>query len=117
MISTAFQLGIGAGIIASGAFVHELTHAAAAKLLGGRVLNVDLIRLHVDIQMPTATRNRLMLLAPGIVGMGLSPLLVWLWMSRAPLVFKGAVSIAWVLYTLNGGTEGELSLRNTKPAT
>ncbi len=117
MISTISQLGIGAGIIAVGAVAHELTHAVVGKLLGGRVFDVDLVRLHVDIEMPTATRNNLMLLAPGIIGMALSPLLVWLWTSTVPLVIKGAVSVAWVVYTLNGGTDGELALRSTNTAT
>ena len=114
MISTISHLGIGAGIIAAGAVGHELTHAVTGRLLGGRVLDVDLVNLHVDMHMPSEIRNRLMLLSPGIVGLTLSPLLLWLWTSSASLLMKGAVTIAWVVYTLNGGTNGELSLRETK---
>lgn len=114
MISTISHLGIGAGIIAVGAVGHELTHALVGRLLGGRVLDVDLVNLHVDMQMPSDITKRLMLLAPGIVGVALSPLLLWLWTSSSSLSIKGAVSIAWIVYTLNGGTNGELSLRETK---
>ena len=111
---TIAQLSTGAAIIAAAAVGHELTHAVVGRLLGGRVLEVDLVNLHVDMQMPSDITNRLMLLAPGIVGVALSPLLLWLWTSSSSLWIKGAVTIAWLVYTLNGGTNGELTLRETK---
>jgi len=40
-----------------GAWLHELTHAVAAVVLGGRYERIDLRRLHVDFSVPTARRE------------------------------------------------------------
>lgn len=111
MFSTALSVGVGAIVIYWGAVAHELTHAAAARLLGGRVLDIDLARLHVDAKMPDERRRDLMLLAPAIVGVAISPAIGAVLLSDASLLVKGTILFAWLVYTANGGTEGELTLR------
>lgn len=113
MLATALSVGVGAIVIYWGAVAHELTHAAAARLLGGRVLDIDLARLHVDAEMPDARSRDLMLIAPAIVGAAISPAVVAVLLSDMSLLAKGAIGFSWLIYTANGGTEGELSLRRT----
>jgi len=115
LVGSIFEIGVGVGIIVAAAYAHELTHAAVGKALGGRLLAVDVIGLEVVMEMPSERTNSAMLLAPGIVGVAVVPLVVAVWASSASLMIKGAVSLAWGVYTLAGGTEGELTLANPKP--
>ena len=115
MIGTAMTVLESVAIIASGPILHELTHAAVARALGGSVIDIDLFDLYVDFEAPSAFRERLVLLAPGVIGLLLTPL-VWVAWNALPLVFAGAVVIAWLLYCFNGGTHGELSILQTEPA-
>lgn len=107
---SALEVVAGVAIIVWGAVLHELTHAAAGKLLGGRVRRVDLLRLFVDVEIEPGWRRRAMLLAPGVVGILVAPLLLVVARLDASLVLVGALVIAWVVYTFNGGAEGELGL-------
>lgn len=106
---------IGAPVV--GAWLHELTHAAAARLLGGEVHSVDLLSLFVDFEFdPRApVREQLVLLAPAIVGIAIAPIALIFW--------SGSVSpwtlvwvLAWVVYTLNGGAQGEIHLSTFFPS-
>ena len=115
LVVTMVEIGVGVGIIVAAAYAHELTHAAVGKALGGRLLAVDVIGLEVVMEMPNERTNSAMLLAPGIVGVALVPLVAAVWASSASLVLKGAVTLAWGVYTLAGGTEGELTLANPQP--
>lgn len=113
MLSTALSVAVGAIVVYWGAAAHELTHAAAARLLGGRVLDIDLARLHVDVEMPDERSRDLMLLAPAIVGAAISPGVAAVLLSDMSLLAKASVAFSWLIFTANGGTEGELSLRRT----
>jgi hypothetical protein len=90
-----------------GAWLHELVHAAAAVLVGGRVVEIDLWNLHVDFTAPSERRERLVLLAPAIVGLCALPVLLWLVSGGVALL---VVLFGWGVFTLNGGTHGELSV-------
>lgn len=110
LLTTALELVAGVAIIVWSAVLHELTHAAAGKLLGGRVRRVDLFRLFVDVEIEPGWRRRAMLLAPGVVGLLSAPLLLVVARLDASLVLVGSLVIGWVVYTFNGGAEGELRL-------
>ncbi|WP_435551947.1 hypothetical protein [Natrinema sp. CGMCC1.2065] len=100
---------LGAPVL--GAWLHELTHAAAAWVLGGEVVTIDLLYLHVGFRFePRAPiRERLVLLAPAIVGVAIAPIALLNWGGEVtPWTLVGV--IGWVVYTLNGGTQGELRL-------
>lgn len=111
MLQTALSVVAGGIIIYWGAVLHELTHAAAGWLLGGSIRRVDIVQLFVDVEIEPGWRRRLMLLAPGIVGLLLTPGAVAVAFSDADLLLRGAIVGAWAFYTFNGGTQGELSLR------
>lgn len=93
------------------AWLHELTHAAAARVLGGEVVDIDLIGLTVDFRFrPRApVRERLVLLAPAIVGFALAPIALLSW-SRSITPWTLVAILAWTVYSLNGGADGELRL-------
>lgn len=111
LVTTLLELAAGVAIIVWGAVLHELTHAAAAKALGGRVRRLDLLRLFVDVEIEAGWRRRAVFLAPGILGLLASPLLLVVVRLDASLMLVGSVVIGWVVYTFNGGTDGEISLR------
>jgi len=110
LITTLLELVAGVAIIVWAAVLHELTHAAAAKALGGRVERVDLLRLFVDFEIEAGWRRRAVLLAPGVVGLLVTPLLLVVVRLDGSLMLVGSVVIGWVVYTFNGGAEGELRL-------
>lgn len=110
VVSTLLELVAGVAIIVWAAVLHELTHAVAAKALGGRVRRVDLLRLFVDFEIEAGWRRRAVLLAPGVVGLVVMPLLLVVAALEASLLLMGSVVIGWVVYTFNGGAEGELQL-------
>lgn len=99
----------------SAAWLHELTHALVARMLGADILRVDLRQLHVDYRWPepSPVRDRVVLLAPGIIGLATLPLLGLLWAGQLT-VGVAIAAVAWVIYTLNGGSDGELSVSPTK---
>ena len=101
-------LAVPAFIVA--VWLHELTHAAAVVLLGGTLVEIDLFNLHVDFKFDKVDwRYSAVWLAPAIVGLGLAPGLAMLWSGRLTATTM-IVAVCWTLYTLNGGTQGELSL-------
>jgi hypothetical protein len=110
LVTTLLELAAGVAIIVWGAVLHELTHAAAAKALGGRIRRLDLLRLFVDVEIEAGWRRRAVFLAPGILGLLASPLLVVVAQLDASLMLFGSIVIGWVVYTFNGGAEGELRL-------
>lgn len=110
VVTTLLELVGGVAIIVWAAVLHELTHAAAAKALGGRVQRVDLLRLFVDVEIEAGWRRRAVFLAPGILGLLTSPLLLVVVSLDGSLVLVGSLVIGWVVYTFNGGAEGELRL-------
>lgn len=93
------------------AWAHELTHAAAAWLLGGDVLRVDLLSLFVDYRFEPhdPTRERVVLLAPALVGLPLGAVALILWNGSVTAWTLVGV-LAWTIFTLNGGAHGELRL-------
>jgi len=111
VVTTLLELVGGVAIIVWAAVLHELTHAAAAKALGGRVQRVDLLRLFVDVEIEAGWRRRAVFLAPGILGLLTSPLLLVVVRLDASLMLVGSVVIGWVVYTFNGGAQGEISLK------
>lgn len=94
-----------AGVLA--VWLHEVTHAIAVRLVGGSIREIDLFELHVDFRAPTARREQVVLLAPGLVGLAALPVLLWLVSSLETALVVG---FGWVLYTLAGGTEGEFQI-------
>jgi len=90
----------------AGFILHELMHALATWLVGGRVRDVDLVNGHVDYEVATAAQERLVLLAPAVVGLLLLPLLVWLLDGASLLVALWG----WLWLSLTGGAEGEITL-------
>ena len=114
MIRTLLAFPAAVFAFVSAAWLHELTHAAAARALGADVLRVDLGALHVDYRWrePAPRRDRLVKLAPAIVGIATLPLLTLLWAGQLTIGVAIA-AVSWVIYTLNGGTEGELRLTST----
>lgn len=117
MIETPLMIVAAALTFVSAAWLHELTHAIAARALGGDVVEMDLVDLHVDFRFegPAPRRRRLVLLAPALVGIATAPALMWLW-SGEMTIAAAIAGVAWVIYTLNGGTQGELSIARAKPA-
>lgn len=100
------------GAAVGAAFAHELTHAAAARLLGGSVRRVDLLNLNVDWEMDASksrVRDRLINLSPQIVGVGGALLAFWAGAIPAGGVESVPVYLAWFIYTLHGGA-ADLSL-------
>ena len=108
MISLA-AFAIGLPVFA--AVAHELTHAAAARALGGHVAEVDLLRLHVDFAFdpPSRWREELVYHAPTLVGVAVAPLILisWGWLQASHLAI---VLLAWLIYTFSGGSDRELSI-------
>lgn len=107
-------VALAAGAVAApvlGAWLHELTHALAAWAFGGEVVDIDLVRLQVDFRFEPADpwRERMVFLAPGIVGLLVLPTLLLHW-SGAVTPWALVWALGWVIYTLNGGAEGELRL-------
>lgn len=98
---TGAQLAAGAVAAPAGAMLHELTHAATARLLGAKT-KTSLLELHVDFEFPVGTpdwKHRLVLLSPGLTG------IVW-----GSAVFLGgvplggwwlALAIGWLFYTIS----------------
>jgi len=81
-----------------GAWLHELTHAVAAVVLGGRYERIDLRRLHVDFSVPTARRESAVRWAPFLIGQVALPAILALegWVLLAALM-------GWTVYTWLGG--------------
>lgn len=100
---------VGAPVLA--AWAHEIVHAVAVVLLGGAVRDLDLLELHVDFRFdaPSPVRERLVLLAPAIVGVAIVPLALANWDGSVDAWTLVAV-LGWVVFALNGGAEGELRL-------
>lgn len=90
----------------AGFVLHELMHALATWLVGGKIRKVNLVTGYVDYEVSTAARERIVLLAPALVGLLLLPLLLWLLDGLSLLVALWG----WMWLTLTGGAEGELSL-------
>lgn len=106
MISAGLAAGVlGAPII--GAWLHELTHAAAAVGLGGRVRRIDLVHLEVIYELDDQLaewRDRAINLAPLAVGtiagiMYVATVGTPTGLTSAPLV------LGWAVFTLLGGVE------------
>lgn len=85
-----------------GAWLHELTHAAAARALGGTVVRIDLWQLVVEFRGLDEREQVLVRWMPWIIG----GLLVLLWPRLVPRAWWPAVGLWWGTYTLLGG-EGE----------
>lgn len=97
---------IGAALGA--AIAHELTHAAAAKILGGHVRKVDLIGLTVDWEMPahlSTWRDRLIGLAPQLVGGAIAAGTHFGGFAPGLSVETSPLYLAWGVYALHGGAE------------
>lgn len=95
----------------AGSIAHELTHAVAARLLGGKVVRISLLSLFVEYEMPadaSTWRHRVVGLAPLIVGtlVAVSALVGGLIPSGDAFVVGG---VAWAVFTLWGSLE-DLSL-------
>ena len=90
----------------AGFILHELMHALATWLVGGKVREVNLLAGYVDYEVSTAARERIVLLAPALAGLLLLPLLVWLLDGLSLLVALWG----WLWLTLTGGAEGEINL-------
>lgn len=114
MIATLGWLVFGSALIVAGALAHEVVHAVAAKLVGGDVHDVDLFSLHVDFEAQPGARTRAVLLAPGILGIVTAPLLAFVWPSSWHYIAQFGLLIAWAVFTFNGGTDGEITLRRTE---
>ena len=114
MIRTLLALPAAVFAFVSALWLHELTHAAAARALGADVLRVDLAAGNVDYRWPepSPVRDRLVKLAPAIVGLVTLPLMTLLWTGQLTIEISIA-AISWVFYTLNGDSEGELRLTST----
>lgn len=111
-IGTWIAVGFGA-IVAGllGAILHEYTHAAVAKALGFDEVAVDVRKLVCRYSATggdprTRRRVRWVGVAPLLVGLVLSPILIW----GAPAVLGDAtvyaglpLAFAWLFYTFGGG--------------
>lgn len=93
-----------------GGLLHEATHAAAARLLGGRVLDVgrDGWALYVDWESTagmTTLDVRLVQLAPALLGWSVAA--AWIarhgWPTLSPTSI--AALVGWAVYTVGGGLE------------
>lgn len=114
LIVTFGWLVFGVSLIVAGAVAHELVHAAAVKLVGGKLHDLDLLWLHVDFEAPPGARTRAVLLAPGMVGLVSGPFLALAWPSSWHYVAQIGLVIGWAVFTFNGGTDGEITLRRTE---
>lgn len=97
-------VGILGGLIAAGV-LHELTHAAAARLLGARVHDIDLINMHVTWEIDARAslwRDRVINLAPQLVGLTVALLVLATGVDVLTRSFVPVV-VAWAWYTLGGG--------------
>lgn len=99
------QLAAAAAAAPVGAMLHELTHAGAARLLGAST-RLSLARLHVDFEFEPGAptwKHRVVLLAPGIVGL----LVGGLWFAFGPGLGDWwlAALLFWSFYTISFGVE------------
>lgn len=121
---TAFWLawlawcGFAALAAVIGGLLHEATHAAAARLLGGRVIDVgrDGWALYVDWESTpgmTTLDVRLVQLAPALFGWSVAA--VWLarngWPNLSPATIVSI--LGWAIYTVGGGLEDYSFARST----
>lgn len=115
MIETPLLIMAAACTFVSAAWLHEWTHAMAARALGGEVIEMNLTQLYVDFRFPEPSprRTRLVLLAPAIVGFAIAPIGAVLLAGQDVMVIAVAV-VAWVIYALAGGTQGEITLIKPK---
>jgi hypothetical protein len=101
-VTLSFGAALLGGMVAA-AVLHELTHAAAVRLVGGKVEGLSLRRLYVDWRVDDATRwqVRAISLAPQCVGVSvaLAALVVGIPSGRAGIV----AAASWAVYTLLGG--------------
>lgn len=107
MIAVAIAAVVGPVLAA---WAHELTHAAAAWVLGGEVVAVDFLELVVDFRFEprSPVREWFVLVAPALVGLTVAPVGLLLAGAVDAWTFVGVLS--WAVYTLNGGAQGELRL-------
>lgn len=109
MIGTLL-FGIGLlGMVVAAAWAHELTHAAAARAIGGDVLRVDLRELYVEWAVPETTPRwqiRLIGLAPILVGgLGIFGYAVIVGLPTTALEVTGGVAV--IIYAFGGIPSGE----------
>lgn len=103
--------GIVAGIFGAligGAVLHELTHAATARLVGARVHTVDLWGLEVVYELPVTDpmwKDRVINLAPQLVGGSVAAGYLGVVGVPALSVGSAVALLGWTCYTLFGGLE------------
>ena len=95
------------------AWLHELTHAATVWVVNGEIIEMNLRDLYVDFRVKSRVAETLVLLSPGLVGVCLLPILLISWSGQITPAAV-IVGIAWTIYTLTGGTTGELSILGSK---
>lgn len=105
MIDTTFIAGFVPALLA-GSYLHEYTHAAAARLAGGRA-RVDHIGLYCHWEIPASKPqwvDRVINLAPYLVGLTTVTAAVGVgWQPTDALGWLAVVT--WLVYALGGGIE------------
>ena len=116
MIAVVYWAGVAIAAACTfvvAAWLHELTHAATVWVVNGEIIDINLKDLYVDFRAPSRVAETLVLVSPGLVGVCLLPVLLVNWSGQITPVAV-IVGIAWSIYTLTGGSAGELSVLGTK---
>jgi len=93
-------------VLVVGVWLHELAHAGAAKLVGGKVKKINLWQLWVDFSVPTETREKVVRHAPFVAGFCTLPFILSAVHGQTALTLSLSL---WAAVTLTGG-EGEIGV-------
>jgi len=104
------KIAAGVATVVGAAWLHEFTHLFAAWAVGCDEPEIDFLQLQVTANPPTQLASRVILAAPSVVGLVTCVPVLWWCARQSDVLLVGVVVTSWVVFTLGGGSRGELSL-------